>query len=65
MNADQIIESIKTVADLQYANEPAQYRLAYHVGLLESHLRGYTAWAEDAYDRDQDTKAEQHFESKS
>ena len=41
MNADQIIESIKTVADLQYANEPAQYRLAYHVGLLESHLRNY------------------------
>jgi len=24
-----------------------------------------SAWAEDAYDRDQDTKAEQHFESKS
>ena len=41
MNADEIIESIKTVADLQYANEPAAYRLAYHVGLLESHLRGY------------------------
>jgi hypothetical protein len=24
-----------------------------------------SAWAEDAYDRDQDYKAEQHFESKS
>ena len=48
MNADQIIESIKTVADLQYANEPAQYRLAYHVGLLESHLRGYIQTAEIA-----------------
>lgn len=48
MNADQIIESIKTVADLQYANEPAQYRLAYHVGLLESHLRGYIQTSEIA-----------------
>ena len=48
MNADEIIESIKTVADLQYANEPAQYRLAYHVGLLESHLRGYIQTAEIA-----------------
>ena len=48
MNADQIIESIKTVADLQYANEPAQYRLAYHVGLLESHLRGYIQTTEIA-----------------
>ena len=48
MNADQIIESIKTVADLQYVNEPAQYRLAYHVGLLESHLRGYIQTTEIA-----------------
>ena len=48
MNADEIIESIKTVADLQYANEPAQYRLAYHVGLLESHLRGYIQTSEIA-----------------
>ncbi len=41
MTADQIIESIKTVADLQYANESAQNRLAYHVGLLQGHLRDY------------------------
>lgn len=48
MNADEIIDNIKTVADLQYANEPAQYRLAYHVGLLESHLRGYIQTTEIA-----------------
>lgn len=41
MNANEIIESIKTIADRQYEGEPAAYRLAYHVGLLESHLRGY------------------------
>ena len=41
MNANEIIESIKTIADRQYEGEPAQNRLAYHVGLLESHLRGY------------------------
>ena len=41
MNANQIIEAIKEVADKQYAGEPAANRLAYHVGLLESHLRGY------------------------
>ena len=58
MNADQIIESIKTVADLQYANEPAQYRLAYHVGLLESHLRGYIQTTEIAqeYIKELETK---------
>ena len=58
MNADQIIESIKTVADLQYANEPAQYRLAYHVGLLESHLRGYIQTSEIAqeYIKDLETQ---------
>jgi hypothetical protein len=39
MNANQIIDNIKFVADKQYAGEPAQNRLAYHVGLLESHLR--------------------------
>jgi hypothetical protein len=41
MNANEIIDNIKIVADLQYEGEPAQNRLAYHVGLLESHLRGY------------------------
>jgi len=58
MNADQIIESIKTVANLQYANEPAQYRLAYHVGLLESHLRGYIQTSEIAqeYIKDLETQ---------
>jgi hypothetical protein len=39
MNADQIIEAIKDVADTQYFGEPPANRLAYHVGLLESHLR--------------------------
>jgi hypothetical protein len=41
MKADEIIENIKFIADKQYEGEPAAYRLAYHVGLLESHLRGY------------------------
>ena len=41
MNADEIIDNIKFIADKQYEGEPAQNRLAYHVGLLESHLRGY------------------------
>jgi len=41
MNADEIIDNIKFIADRQYEGEPAQNRLAYHVGLLESHLRGY------------------------
>ena len=39
MNANQIIEAIKEVADKQYFGEPPANRLAYHVGLLESHLR--------------------------
>lgn len=41
MKADEIIDNIKFIADKQYEGEPAQNRLAYHVGLLESHLRGY------------------------
>jgi len=41
MKADQIIEAIKEVAHKQYEGEPAVNRLAYHVGLLESHLRNY------------------------
>jgi hypothetical protein len=41
MKTDQIIEAIKEVAHKQYEGEPAVNRLAYHVGLLESHLRGY------------------------
>ena len=48
MNADEIIDNIKFIADKQYEGEPAQYRLAYHVGLLESHLRGYIQTAEIA-----------------
>lgn len=41
MNADELIDNIKFIADKQYEGEPAQNRLAYHVGLLESHLRNY------------------------
>jgi len=41
MNANEFIDNIKFIADKQYEGEPAQNRLAYHVGLLESHLRGY------------------------
>ena len=48
MDADEIIDNIKFVADKQYAGEPAQNRLAYHVGLLESHLRGYIQTTEIA-----------------
>ena len=48
MNANEIIENIKFVADKQYVGEPAAYRLAYHVGLLESHLRGYIQTTEIA-----------------
>ena len=39
MTANEIIDNIKFVADKQYVGEPAANRLAYHVGLLESHLR--------------------------
>jgi hypothetical protein len=48
MKANEIIDNIKFVADKQYAGEPAQNRLAYHVGLLESHLRGYIQTSEIA-----------------
>ena len=41
MTANEIIDNIKFVADKQYLGEPASNRLAYHVGLLESHLRNY------------------------
>jgi hypothetical protein len=41
MNANELIDNIKFIADKQYEGELAQNRLAYHVGLLESHLRGY------------------------
>lgn len=41
MTADQIIENIKFIADKQYEGEPAAHRLAYQVGLLESHLRNF------------------------
>jgi hypothetical protein len=48
MNANEIIESIAIVADRQYVGEPAAYRLAYHVGLLESHLRTHINLVETA-----------------
>jgi len=48
MTADQIIESIKEVADKQYFGEPPANRLAYHVGLLESHLRTHINLLETA-----------------
>ena len=48
MTANEIIESIKTIADRQYEGEPAAYRLAYHVGLLESHLRTHINLVETA-----------------
>jgi hypothetical protein len=58
MTADEIIDNIKTVADLQYANEPAQDRLAYHVGLLQGHLRRYiyTTETAQAYIKELETK---------
>jgi hypothetical protein len=48
MTANEIIDNIKFIADKQYEGEPAAYRLAYHVGLLESHLRGYIQTTEIA-----------------
>jgi hypothetical protein len=48
MNANQIIQSIKEVADKQYFGEPPANRLAYHVGLLESHLRTHINLVETA-----------------
>jgi hypothetical protein len=48
MKADEIIENIKFIADKQYEGEPAQNRLAYHVGLLESHLRTHINLVETA-----------------
>ena len=50
MNADEIIDNIKFIADKQYEGEPAQNRLAYHVGLLESHLRNHIHLVETAQD---------------
>jgi hypothetical protein len=50
MNADEIIDNIKFIADKQYEGEPAANRLAYHVGLLESHLRGYIQTCDAAQD---------------
>jgi len=50
MNADEIIDNIKFIADKQYEDEPAQNRLAYHVGLLESHLRNHIHLVETAQD---------------
>jgi hypothetical protein len=58
MNANEIIYNIKFVADKQYAGEPAQNRLAYHVGLLESHLRTHINLLETAqeYIKDLETQ---------
>jgi hypothetical protein len=58
MNANEIINNIKFVADKQYAGEPAQNRLAYHVGLLESHLRTHINLVETAqkYIKDLETQ---------
>ena len=50
MNADQIIDAMRSVAEKQYADEPAQNRLAYHVGLLESRLREYIYQLENIQD---------------
>ena len=50
MNADQIIESMRDIAEKQYFGEPAQDRLAYHVGLLESRLREYIYQLENIQD---------------
>jgi hypothetical protein len=50
MNADQIIETMRSVAERQYAGELAQDRLAYHVGLLESSLREYIYQLENIQD---------------
>jgi hypothetical protein len=50
MKADQIIDAMREVAAKQYANEPAQHRLAYHVGLLESRLREYIFQLENIQD---------------
>ena len=58
MNANEIIDNIKFVADKQYEGEPAQNRLAYHVGLLESHLRTHINLLETAqeYMKDLETQ---------
>jgi hypothetical protein len=50
MNADQIIDAMRSVAEKQYAGEPAQHRLAYHVGLLEFRLREYIYQLENIQD---------------
>ncbi len=50
MNADQIIDAMRSVAEKQYAGEPAQHRLAYHVGLLESRFREYIYQLENIKD---------------
>ena len=48
MKANEIIDNIKFVADKQYEGEPSANRLAYHVGLLESHLRTHINLLETA-----------------
>jgi hypothetical protein len=58
MNANEIIDNIKFVADKQYFGEPPANRLAYHVGLLESHLRTHINLLETAqeYIKDLETQ---------
>ena len=58
MNANEIIDNIKFVADKQYFGEPASNRLAYHVGLLESRLRTHINLLETAqeYIKDLETQ---------
>jgi hypothetical protein len=58
MNANEIIDNIKFVADKQYEGEPPANRLAYHVGLLESHLRTHINLLETAqeYIKDLETQ---------
>jgi len=58
MNANEIIDNIKFVADKQYAGEPAQNRLAYHVGLLESHLRTHINLLETAQEYIEDLETQ-------
>jgi hypothetical protein len=58
MNTNEIIDNIKFVADKQYFGEPPANRLAYHVGLLESHLRTHINLLETAqeYIKDLETQ---------
>tara|TARA_B110000503_G_C7159487_1_gene418952 strand:- start:2738 stop:2935 length:198 start_codon:yes stop_codon:yes gene_type:complete len=41
MNITQILENLDALAKRQYENYPAEDRLAYHVGLLQSKIREF------------------------